>query len=1141
MRQGAALRSGGVRLSSESTVPRRKVTPAGAAAVSTYRPMPPEPHPPNADVLLAESAWIAALARSLVADPGSADDVAQDAMIVSLRGAPDGVRSPRAWLRRVVANLASNARRSSARRLSREAAVAVREDAAGARGADEIVARWETRRSVVDAVLSLDEPYRATILARYFDGLTTPEAAARLGVPLETLRTRTRRGLDLLRGRLAHVEDDRGGRGAVAVLWLVGGEAPERRAAAAGGFAALAGGVLMGTTAKWALGAAVAALLGLGVFRSRMDDGDARGGGDVGAAPTTERPPQAPSTGRPRAQPEGSGDGTVGTSGGAAGVDLSACDRERDLHGVVVDAAGNPVAAARVEALENDAYRNRIPDLRLLFEDRVVVATTSAGDGTFALRLARDGAANLRVRADGFAVWESWDRQAGERVRVVLRPAATLVVRVRRADGAPLPGVVVRVLASPREEQMVRAGATTGADGDAVLPGIPRGVKVSLLIEPTGHGSAIQTATTIADAPEQAIDVVVPAGREIRGRIADAATGAPVRGASVGVQYVHLAAVPANDDGTFTYVGFDSKDPSLSVKAPGYAQEIVRVADGSDEVVVLLAPECVATGRILDDGQRPVGGAHVSLFGMTQRDGGMQASIGTATSAADGTFRVSGLHAATPHVLAVRAEGHATHRRELTLDAAPGKEAPLGDIALTAARRVRVVVVDAGGVPSPRQEVTLVTGEFTAAQGLGTGEVRRTDDLGRATFGGVPQGRHVVRLGRDDPGTPVHVGATDPDPVVVTIGGARPQTPGPAAPAAAGELVVTVVDEDGRPVPRAPVQVDCERSAPVGAPTGADGTARVRCASPPERVIVFAGAPWVYDGDGVEVGPSQREVRVVLRRGVPISGHALDADGQPLAGVAVTARSPGDLPAYATPTAADGAFTVHVPPGAAVDIEAAARVAASSPESSGRFALRRGVTPGTEGLELRLTAPTSRAALRVRVVDPAGEPIEGVALLALPLGGRHWLRARTGADGSALIPDAWTVPHTVATFAHESSAAFLAFAAPPSVQAVPGEGDVVMRAFPAAHVRGKVVGPDGAPLVATSVIAQAGAYSATALTDETGAFDVVVREGADLRWRLQVSATLRDGRGGARETPLHGARSTRAPADGIEIRCSAQR
>src|SRR4051812_41245052 len=95
---------------------------------------------PSIERLLADGAWLRGLARSVVADPSLADDVAQDAFVVAMTKPPRHAGALRGWLRRVVRNLAMNARRAATRREVMEAAVARRES--GPEAAD-VVALWE--------------------------------------------------------------------------------------------------------------------------------------------------------------------------------------------------------------------------------------------------------------------------------------------------------------------------------------------------------------------------------------------------------------------------------------------------------------------------------------------------------------------------------------------------------------------------------------------------------------------------------------------------------------------------------------------------------------------------------------------------------------------------------------------------------------------------------------------------------------------------------------------------------------------------------------------------------------------------------------------------------------------------------------
>src|SRR6185503_16110462 len=64
---------------------------------------------------------------------------------------------------------------------------------------DALAARADAEQIVIRAVLALDEPYRSVVLLRFFEDLPPRRIAERLGVPVETVRTRLRRALAKLR------------------------------------------------------------------------------------------------------------------------------------------------------------------------------------------------------------------------------------------------------------------------------------------------------------------------------------------------------------------------------------------------------------------------------------------------------------------------------------------------------------------------------------------------------------------------------------------------------------------------------------------------------------------------------------------------------------------------------------------------------------------------------------------------------------------------------------------------------------------------------------------------------------------------------------------------------------------------------
>ena len=158
---------------------------------------------PLIEDLLAQSDWVWRLARSLVRDDHQADDIVQDTWVAALRhpSIHAGSRAARsAWLAKVVRHAAARLARSKDRREGRELASARPEEV---EAADRLFDREGERRKLVEAVLSLNAPYRTVLILRYFDNLSPREVAHRLGENRSTVRNRIHRGLELLRARLA--------------------------------------------------------------------------------------------------------------------------------------------------------------------------------------------------------------------------------------------------------------------------------------------------------------------------------------------------------------------------------------------------------------------------------------------------------------------------------------------------------------------------------------------------------------------------------------------------------------------------------------------------------------------------------------------------------------------------------------------------------------------------------------------------------------------------------------------------------------------------------------------------------------------------------------------------------------------------
>jgi RNA polymerase sigma factor (sigma-70 family) len=123
----------------------------------------------------------------------------QQTFVAALEHPPGPATPLRRWLGAVVRNFARQDRRGERRRNERELSAARPEASASVHDAVDAIA---VQRALFDAVLALDEPYRSSILQRYYEGLPPREIARRQRVPVKTVKTRLARGLERLRAAL---------------------------------------------------------------------------------------------------------------------------------------------------------------------------------------------------------------------------------------------------------------------------------------------------------------------------------------------------------------------------------------------------------------------------------------------------------------------------------------------------------------------------------------------------------------------------------------------------------------------------------------------------------------------------------------------------------------------------------------------------------------------------------------------------------------------------------------------------------------------------------------------------------------------------------------------------------------------------
>ena len=439
--------------------------------------------------LAAQAAWVRALARSLVRDPATADDVAQDAWVAALRSPPRESGEMRNWLAGVVKKLAwKNERKAQRARGAGDGALGAQESVEH----DSLVEleKLELHGMLVEELRALREPLRTTLLQRYVSGLSSAEIAAKAGLPAATVRWRLQQGLEELRARL----DTRFGGKRNEWMSALAFALPSKGAVVAGSGTALGGsgvaigkGVLMSTLMKCTIGAAVlvaAVMLAL-PFVSRDEPARA-------ALPKSADAPLAQPEGEPRPELAGALDSqgdsraAVATAGASPAASTPAGDTR--VVARVLDEQLRPIAGAWLRFSE---YQHEFLVIQPENEAR------SGAEGVVTLHW--KGAlpkfsGRFALGADGFeAAFQSGDLKQGEALDlgdVKLRSGGIIRGRVVDREQRPVAGAAV-VTAVDRDsygvkdlELMRNSGPARGGpqqaclsalDGRFVLEGVPAG------------------------------------------------------------------------------------------------------------------------------------------------------------------------------------------------------------------------------------------------------------------------------------------------------------------------------------------------------------------------------------------------------------------------------------------------------------------------------------------------------------------------------------------------------------------------------------------------------------------------------------------------------------------------------------------
>ena len=927
--------------------------------------------------ILQHAEWVRRLALALVKNADDADELAQETWEAALSRPPREAGPLRPWLAGVTRNLARMRARSSGRRARREESSAVPEPA---QAPDELLERIEMQQQVVRRVLALDEPFRSTLLLRYYEGCSAAEIARRQDVPAGTVRWRLKRGLDDLRRQLddAHQGDRK--RWALLLAPLPGAALPPPPA--------LTGGSLLGIIAMktiYKIGIVVAVLL-LAVLGYRHVKHD-RAQTSVVATATAP----APVRNKPVAMPtERFGDHAIFREDDPTGA--------LRLEGQVINADEKPVGGAII-AIDTNPPRT----------------VTSEADGSFVFDHLMGRDYKLEAHADDGYAGPAYLRLAEDTEPVILRlgPGASVTVEVRDGDsGAAIAGAAVELRST------LSWTATTGADGVARLRGVGgSGFDMSLKVVAQGYAPELRRVSPSPGDDRREL-MTLRHGAGVSGR-AITTDGKPIAGA-------HVLAASASEP-------FPLTDPRRDGVVTGKNGEwsIPSVAAGSYRFVLSHPDyEPASTAPVVVDGTTPRTGVEIRAAAGGEVRGTVTSASGAPVASADVRCVASGGVAwRTAREAFTDASGNyiirGLPRRRAQLVATHGSGASdLVDIDLsntaraTANLRLSIdgsidgTVVTTSGEPVPEAQV-VAEPEWSGNSSerdrwaVRGDQYRIADAGGKFHIAGLPAGNYRVRAAR--PGTSESMLWTQNGEVVPTnTTGLRLTV------SSASTLAGRVLYEDGTRPPAFTVAVG------YGTPKSfltADGRFSIEVPGGTFNLAV-SGPTFIRMLVPVEVkdGSKKDLGTVTVKRGRSISGRVLDASGTAVPGATVAAGQllTGDgqklyiesesIGAQQTTTDDQGRFLMSGFPPASITVTAGKDGVGRSPSVS----LPGG--PSSTEVELVLAA-TGSVSGTVRV---DGTPLAETTVIASPANGSSSnFFVTTGADGSfaldALTPGLYAI------------------------------------------------------------------------------------------------------------------------------------
>lgn len=388
------------------------------------------------------------------------------------------------------------------------------------------------------------------------------------------------------------------------------------------------------------------------------------------------------------------------------------------------------------------------------------VATVKTDDrGSFRFSDVPPGQYEVRAIVAGSVPAFSWARiDDGIQVEVPVQAPGgpeRLHGRARWPDGSPFRGVIALGWWQgwahfPRAQTDCQTFVATDAEGRFRFDGVKRGIVSLEALAPSLYSGRLLSNLSL---PTGDIDVVVATDAlRVRGRVVDAATGAPVSSGFADVKtWTRDWSAPLREGAFELFVPEDAD--AILARAKGYARSRVERADVMDGLVVRLERGFTIEGTASDAQGRPVAGVRV-FASREAADWDTVTLVGTTDE--HGRYRIEGLPRGDPVVYALGAgyvargahpwSKEGPEKLRLALDP---KGPARRDFVLEPAGAVRVRVIDSAGRSVPRASAFVApeSSYFDLWDEAGDLSEARADDGGVIEFKTiVPELEHSIQI-----------------------------------------------------------------------------------------------------------------------------------------------------------------------------------------------------------------------------------------------------------------------------------------------------------------------------------------------------------------------------------------------------------